>query len=46
MIPNSAMSGFSSLFFERRLFHLSKRERSFVIENDLIYLLLNVKLVV
>jgi len=46
MIPNTALSGFSSLFFERRPFHLSKGEKSFVIDYDLIYPLLNVKLVV
>jgi len=46
MIPNSALSGFSSFFFERRPFYLSKREKSFVIVYDLIYPLLNVKLVV
>jgi len=46
MIPNSALAGFSSLFFERRHFHLSKKEKSFVIVYGLIYPLLNVKLVV
>jgi hypothetical protein len=46
VIPNSAQSGFSSLFFERRPFHFSQKEKCFVIRYDLIYPLLKVKLVV